>query len=41
VVKAHLALDLVRAELSTCCRTHPVRLPTAPTPDRSRQDVVV
>jgi predicted ATPase len=40
-VKARLALDLVRAELPTCCRAHPVRLPTAPTPARSRQNVVV
>jgi predicted ATPase len=30
VVKAHLAVDLVRAELPVCCRTHPVRMPTAP-----------
>jgi predicted ATPase len=41
VVKADLAVDLVRAELPVCCRTHPVRMPTAPTADGSRQEVVV
>jgi predicted ATPase len=41
VVKARLALDLVRAELPVCCRAHPVRMPTAPTVDGSRHEVVV
>ena len=41
VVKARLALDLVRAELPVCCRAHPVRMPAAPTADGSRHEVVV
>lgn len=32
VVKARLAVDLVRAELPACCRTHPVRMPRSTRP---------
>lgn len=40
VAKAGRALDLVRAELPACCRMHPVPMPTAPTPDGHRHEVV-
>jgi len=35
VVKARLALDLLRAEMPACCRTHVVPIPRTPQADRS------
>lgn len=41
VVKAHLALDLVRAELPLCCRAHAVVTSATPTAGAHRPQVVV
>ena len=41
--KATLAVDLVRAQLPTCCRTHPVELPkpSGSTAQRHREEILI
>lgn len=42
VVKAERVLELIRSALPPCCRSHPVRPPTAPTcPARTRAEEVI